>query len=425
MTQAAQIEDKRIFLIFYLRRLRHLRLFSHLARCSRRLLPRVSFSSPPAGPHPGKFTMILHARHYATGQPVAVTIEGDRINAVADSDQNPTRWIAPAFFDPQINGCLGISFNSPALTPERVRTVVDVCRKHGIGAFCPTLVTADFDALRHGFATLARAIDSDAELARRMPCFHLEGPYLSGEDGPRGAHPKEHVRDPDWDEFLRWQEAAGGRIRMVTVTPERAGACAFIEKLTRAGVVVAVGHTGATRTQIQDAVTAGARTSTHLGNGCHAVLPRHDNYVWEQLACDDLCASIITDGHHLPAALVKCIYRVKTARRLLLTCDASSLAGLPPGTYREWGTDLEVLPSGKVVVPGTPFLAGSGHFTDVCVANVMRMAGATLADAIDMASARPRHLLGLPVTTIAVGQPADLVLFDWAPGGDVQVREVL
>jgi N-acetylglucosamine-6-phosphate deacetylase len=369
--------------------------------------------------------MILHARHYVTGRPIAVTVEAGRVVAVADSDQRPDVWIAPAFFDPQINGCLGISFNSPDLTPEGVRKVSDVCREHGIGAFCPTLITNGFDALRHGFATLSKVLDSDAELARRMPCFHLEGPYLSGEDGPRGAHPKEHARDPNWDEFQRLQEAAVGRIRMVTVAPERAGALAFIERLTARGVVVAIGHTAATGAQIRDAVRAGARTSTHLGNGCHAVLPRHDNYVWEQLACDDLQASIITDGHHLPATLVKCFVRVKGVSRLLITCDASSLAGLPAGKYRAWDTDLEVLPNGKVVVSGTPFLAGSGHFTDVCVANVIRMAGVSLADAIDLASARPRQLLGLPVTTIEVGQPVDLMLFDWEEVGELKVREVV
>lgn len=368
--------------------------------------------------------MIHHARHYATARPIAVTVGDGRITSVSDSDRRPEQWIAPAFFDPQINGCLGISFNSPSLTPEQVRAVADVCRGHGIGAFCPTLITAGFDALRHGFTTLARAFDADAELSRRMPCFHLEGPYLSGEDGPRGAHPKEYTRDPDWDEYRRWQDAAGGRIRMVTVAPERTGALAFMEKLAAAGVVVAIGHTAATGAQIRAAVTAGARTSTHLGNGCHATLPRHDNYVWEQLACDDLWASIIPDGHHLPAALVKCIVRVKGVGRTLITSDASSLAGSPPGKYREWGTDLEVLASGKVVVSGTPFLAGSGHFTDVCVSNVIRTAGVSLADAIDMASARPRQLLGLPVTTIEAGQPADLMLFDWE-GGEVKVREVV
>jgi N-acetylglucosamine-6-phosphate deacetylase len=365
--------------------------------------------------------MTIHARHYATGRPVAVTTADGRITAVADSDQKPTRWVAPAFFDPQINGCLGISFNSPSLTAEQVRKVADECRTHGIGSFLPTLITAGFDALRHGFATVAKAREADPELARRIPGFHLEGPYLSGEDGPRGAHPKEHVRDPDWDEFRRLQDAAGGKILMVTVAPERKGATAFIEKLTASGVVVAIGHTAATGQQIRDAVAAGAKTSTHLGNGCHAVLPRHENYVWEQLANDDLWMSIIPDGHHLPPAVVKCLVRAKGVGRTLITSDASSLAGMPAGKYREWGTDLEVLPSGKVVVAGTPFLAGSGHFTDLCVGNVAKFAGVSLAEAVDMAGARPRQLLGLPVPTIEAGQPADLVVFDWEPGGDLRV----
>jgi N-acetylglucosamine-6-phosphate deacetylase len=369
--------------------------------------------------------MIIHAKHYATGRAIAVTCEAGRIVSIADSDRKPTQWVAPAFFDPQINGCLGIAFNSPSLTPEQVRTVADECAKHGISEFLPTLITASFDAFHHGFATLEKAVTADAELARRIPGYHLEGPYLSGEDGPRGAHPKEHVRDPDWNEFRRLQDVAGGRIRMVTIAPERTGALAFIEKLAASGVVVAIGHTAATAQQIRDAVKAGARTSTHLGNGSHAVLPRHENYIWEQLANDDLWMSIITDGHHLPPAVVKCLVRAKGVSRTLLTCDASSLAGMPAGKYREWGADLEVLPSGKVVVAGTPFLAGSGHFTDVCVANVARFAGLTLGEAIDMATTRPRQLLELPVPTLDAGQPADLIAFDWEPGGELRVVSTL
>jgi N-acetylglucosamine-6-phosphate deacetylase len=369
--------------------------------------------------------MLIHARHYATGEPLAVAVEGGRVTGVAPSAERPTRFVAPSFFDPQINGCLGISFNSNALTPDQVRTVADECRTHGIGAFCPTLVTGSFDALRHGFATLTATVGSDPELARRIPGFHLEGPYLSGDDGPRGAHPREHTRDPDWDEFCRWQDAAAGRIRMVTVAPERPGAIRFVEQLAAAGVVVAIGHTAATGDQIGDAVRAGARTSTHLGNGSHAVLPRHPNYIWDQLAEDALWASVIADGHHLPPAVVKCLIRGKGVGRTLLTCDAGSLAGMPPGRYREWGTDLEVLPGGKIVVAGTPFLAGSGHFTDVCVGNVIAFAGVSLTDAVDMASVRPRQLLGLPVPAIEPGQPAELVVFDHEPGAAIHVHQTV
>src|SRR5439155_19431620 len=199
----------------------------------------------------------------------------------------------------------GHGFSSEQLGADAIHHVVGVCRRHGIAGLCPTLVTNARAALVHGFATLARACDRDAALARALPVFHLEGPYISPEDGPRGAHPHAHVRPPDWDESQRLQDAAGGRIRLVTLAPETAGALPFIERLTRSGVVVALGHTAADGACIRAAVAAGARLSTHLGNGCHALLPRHDNCIGEQLAADELCASILADAPHLPPALLR------------------------------------------------------------------------------------------------------------------------
>jgi N-acetylglucosamine-6-phosphate deacetylase len=126
-----------------------------------------------------------------------------------------------------------------------------------------------------------------------------------------------------------------------------------------------------------------------------------------------LFASVISDGYHLPPAVVKSIVRAKSPRRVLITCDAGPLAGSPPGKYRDWGTELEVLPGGKIVVSGTPFLAGSGHFTDTCVAGMVRMAGVSLTEAIEMATSRPRELMGLPTCGLEVGCPADVVEFEW------------
>jgi len=262
-------------------------------------------------------------------------------------------------------------------------------------------------------------------LARALPGLHLEGPYISAEDGPRGAHPLRHVRPPAWDEFRRFQDAAGGRIRLITLAPEHDGALPFIEKLTASGVVVALGHTAASSACIRAAIAAGARLATHLGNGCHALLPRHDNYLWEQLAADQLWASVISDGHHLPPALLRCILRVKTPARTILTCDASSLAGLPPGRYREWDQELEVLPTGRIVVPGTPFLAGSGVFTDACLGHLLALGEVSLTEALDMAAARPRQLLGLEARPLQVGAAADLVLFDWQPGQSLRMRATI
>jgi N-acetylglucosamine-6-phosphate deacetylase len=373
--------------------------------------------------------MYIHANHYATGERLHLRVENGRLAAadatITGAPALEAQWVAPALFDLQINGCDGRAFSSPSLTVDDVRHVVRVCHRHGIGGLCPTLITNSAAILLHGFTTLRRACETDPDVARAVPALHLEGPYISPDDGPRGAHPKEHVRPPDWDEFRRFQDAAGGRIRLVTLAPEHDGALAFIERLTAGGVVVSLGHTNATGPRIRDAVAAGARLSTHLGNGAHAVLPRHPNYIWEQLAADELWASVICDGHHLPPAVIRCILRVKTPARAILTCDASSLAGLPPGRYTEWGQDLEILPGGRIVVAGTPYLAGSWAFTDLCVGHAIEHGGVSLADAIDMAGARPRELLRLEPRTLDMGAPADLVLFDWSPGLPFRVRATL
>ena len=376
------------------------------------------------------------ARHYVTAQPWEVIVDGQDIVAAREvvaatcqSDDLP--WIAPGFCDPQINGGMGISFlypnrlmtqNGPVfIEPEEAwERVLQTCRSHGISVFLPTLITASFEALQQALTAWERVRERHPQYRQVCPGYHLEGPYLSPEDGPRGAHPRAHIRNPDWDEFQRLQEAAGGNIRLVTLAPERPGAIAVIEKLVAAGIIVAIGHTAAPAEAIRAAVRAGARLSTHLGNGCHALLPRHENYLWEQLACDDLWASIICDGFHLPPAVVKCLVRGKNLDRLLLTCDASSLAGLAPGHYREWDTDVDISPEGRISVTGTPFLAGSGLFTDTCVANIIRLAGLTLSQAIDLAALQPRRLLGLPLPELAPGRRADWFTFHWHPDGTIR-----
>lgn len=373
--------------------------------------------------------MRIRARDYRTGEKLDLHYEdGSILSRTAPSAERPdveAGWVAPALFDLQINGCVGHGFSSERLSVGIVADVVAACRRHGIGELLPTVITNSYSALHHSLTILRRACENDRQVGRAVPGFHLEGPYISSEDGARGAHPREHVRPPDWDEFCRLQEAAGGRIRLVTLAPEWDRSLDFIERLVHAGIVVALGHTLARGARIRDAISAGARLSTHLGNGCPALLPRHENMIWEQLAADELWCSLICDGHHLPAAVVKCMLAIKTPRRTILTCDASSLAGLPSGRYREWDQDLEILPEGKVVVADTPYLAGSWAFTDQCVGNVMRYSGIGLGDALDMAGARPRELLRLPRRTLEPGASGDLLLFDWDAGGDLQVKRVL
>ncbi|HKB38499.1 MAG TPA: N-acetylglucosamine-6-phosphate deacetylase, partial [Gemmataceae bacterium] len=138
--------------------------------------------------------MRLRARHYATAEVIDITCADGIIRDVgppaAGRPDVEAGWVAPALFDLQINGCDGRSFNSDHLGIDDVRHVVRVCRRHGISALFPTLVTNGFDALRHGFSTLRQACEEDAEVAAAVPGLHLEGPYISAEDGPRGAHPR-------------------------------------------------------------------------------------------------------------------------------------------------------------------------------------------------------------------------------------------
>jgi N-acetylglucosamine-6-phosphate deacetylase len=222
-----------------------------------------------------------------------------------------------------------------------------------------------------------------------------------------------HCRRPDWDEFQRFQEAADGRIRLHTMAVEFEEAPDFIRRVVNSGVVVGIGHTAAGPEEIRRAVDAGARMSTHLGNGAHIMMdPRH-NYIWEQVAEDRLIAGLIVDGHHLPPSVVKTLVRAKTPERCVLVSDMSGQAGQPPGLYRSEFCDVEILPGGKLVVAGQrDILAGATCPIDDCVANVMHFAGVDLATAVRMAVANPARVLGVAPGGLEIGNRADLILFD-------------
>jgi N-acetylglucosamine-6-phosphate deacetylase len=366
------------------------------------------------------------ARRYDTLRPVGLTIDGGRIARIEPTEgRDDLPLVAPGLVDLQINGYAGIEFNDPHLTVEKVRQVALSQDPFGVTAFLATCTTDAQDVLAGAFATIARAMRKLSEVAARIPGIHCEGPFISPDDGPRGAHPRLHVRPPSWDEFSRLQDAAEGKIKLLTISPEYDGAAEVIRRAAQSGVLVAIGHTKATTDQIKAAVDAGARMSTHLGNGAHPLIKRHPNYIWDQLAEDRLVASLIVDGHHLPPAVVKSMVRAKTARRIVLVSDITSMGGMPPGRYQTGLGEMEVLPSGKLVPAGSPdILAGASLPIDLCVANVMRFAGVDLRQAIEMASTRPAALIGLPHPGLEIGAPANLFLFDLPDSatGSLRVR---
>ncbi len=371
--------------------------------------------------------MQITARRYDTGESVSVHLAEGRIAAIAPAINSPNLpWVAPGFVDLQINGYRGQEFNDNSLDVGKVEQVCSSMDADGLSGFLATCTTHSYEMLAHAMQTMASACSQSTIVARRLWGIHLEGPYISAEDGPRGAHPRQHCRPPVWHEFQRLQDAAGGRIRLITVSPEYPDMPSFITRAVSSGVLVAIGHTAADSQQIQAAVDAGARMSTHLGNGAHGQIRRHPNYIWDQLGDDRLTASLIADGHHLPASVVKSMIRAKTPERCVLVSDITGMGGMPPGHYpRSSLGDVEVLEDGRLVVAGQrQYLAGAALPITHCVATVMRYGGVNLKTAIEMASVRPAELIGVFSQRLAVGAAANLVLFELpaTDAGPIQVR---
>lgn len=366
----------------------------------------------------------ISGRDAVTGTPLRVTIEGGRIAELARGDE-AAAWLSPGFIDLQVNGFAGGDFNGPELQPQTVARIARALAVTGVTRFVPTLITAPEDRIHASLRAIAAARAADPVLRRAIPYVHLEGPHISAEDGPRGAHPAAHVRPPDLVEFERWQAGSSNLVGMVTLSPHFASACDYISALAGRGVHVALGHTHALPSQVDAAVEAGASLSTHLGNGVAGVLPRHPNLLWTQLADDRLTASFIADGFHLPGAALKAMVRAKGIERSILVSDSVALAGLPPGIYDSpIGGRVELTAAGRLGMLGTPFLAGAARPLCDGVAEAVNQAGLSLAEAVTMVTRNPARFIG-EAGILCPGAPANLVRFHWRPGDRLRIDSVL
>ena len=263
------------------------------------------------------------------------------------------------FVDLQVNGTHGIDFSAEGLTREQCLRAFSLIRGAGTAAFLPTVITSPVDRCARNLSVIARAAEA-FEHRESIVGIHLEGPFLDPTPGAIGAHNPDWVLPPDPALFDRLQDAAGGAIRVLTVSAGVDGVERLIEHASRAGVVVALGHQMAGYAAVRRAADAGATLLTHLGNGIPHEVNRHENTLLAGLAEERLAASFIGDGHHLPPELVRVILAVKGVDRAIAVSDASPVAGLPPGRYTTLGNAVEVSGDGLVVLPGTRYLAGSG-----------------------------------------------------------------
>ncbi len=370
-------------------------------------------------------TLKCRGRTIFSGEPVEV--EFDRtithVDPVLGRDAEPLTWLAPGVIDLQVNGFAGVDYNSPAASMEDIGASIRMLFSTGVTRFFPTVITGDPASMLGAMRNLAQARETLAE-GSAIEAIHVEGPHISPEDGPRGAHPVHWVRPPDVEEYRRWQEASSGNVRLITLSPEWPESPRYIEHITRDGVVASIGHTRATPEQIQDAIRAGATLSTHLGNALHPVRPREPHCLWEQLGEDRLAASFIVDGLHVTEAFLRVALRAKGIERSVLITDAVAPAMCAPGDYRLGEVEVQLKPDDRVVLRGGTRLAGSSLRMDRAIGNAMRLAGLSLSEAISMATSNPARIgrVAGRLRGLQPGQRADIVRFQ-IDDGRVQVLE--
>jgi N-acetylglucosamine-6-phosphate deacetylase len=347
-----------------------------------------------------------------SGRRVRIHHSGGRITAVEPDPEAPEQWLLPGLIDMQVNGYAGLDVNGATLTTSVIHELVRAESRCGVTGLCPTVVTASEERITQTLAVIAAARSEDEWTRHAVLGVHVEGPYLSAENGPRGAHDLAQLRAPSVDEFERWQSAANNTVRIVTLAPELPGAADYIRHISRRGVIASVGHTSASPAQVRAAADAGARMSTHLGNGVHTLLPRHPNYIWAQLAETRLTASFIADGHHLPVDTFVAMLRAKGRNRRILVSDSVALAGARPGDYETpVGGAVTLLPDGRLVLSGSNLLAGSANSLRDCLAWTVQDAGLRLRSAVAMTTTGPAALLGLRDRgNITPGHWADLTV---------------
>ncbi|WP_138444011.1 N-acetylglucosamine-6-phosphate deacetylase [Sinomonas susongensis] len=351
-----------------------------------------------------------------SGTTLEVAYDDTRIVSVTDLGvpaDAELPYIAPGFIDGQVNGYRGLDINGEDITPEAVMDITGELAKKGVTSWVPTIVTAPEEAIVNALQVISSAREKDPITHAAVPCVHIEGPFISDQDGPRGVHDAQWVRPLDAQEVQRWKRASR-LVGIVTVSPHTADAMRQIARMRALGVEVAIGHTHATPEQVSEAVDAGATLSTHLGNGISTTIPRHPNVLWTQLADDRLTAGLIADGHHLPPEALKVMLRAKGTERAYLVSDATALAGKEPGRYETpVGGTVDLSENGRLSYVGTQLLAGAAADLASGFRFVLAEVGLALDEALKLVTSTPARVI--PSTRPGLGHlmpgaPADLVL---------------
>jgi len=348
-----------------------------------------------------------------------VVLEGDRVAAVlpagdAPSDARARRLpadslLVPGFIDVQINGAGGVLFNDTP-TVDAAVAIAAVVRRTGTTSILPTLITDETSKLQQACDAAALAIGRPAGGVLGV---HLEGPFLSHERP--GVHPARWMRRPDASDIALLVAAArrfDGRGRLlITLAPECVDD-ADIAQLAAAGIIVAAGHTAATVERTREALAAGVRGFTHLGNAMPPIANRQPGPIVAALADPDAWCCIIVDGLHVHPALLRLVVQVKPPGKVVVVTDAMPTVGSDAASFQLFGRTIRRQDGRLVTDDGV--LAGADIDMAASVRNCVQLLGLPLEDSLRMASLYPAAYLGLDreLGRIAPGYRANLVLAD-------------
>lgn len=315
-------------------------------------------------------------------------------------------WLVPALIDTHVHGGRGVDVMDCRASSLRALSAAKA--DEGVGAFLATTVTAPLPALEQVLALIADVLHETPPGAEILGSY-LEGPYFTPRH--KGAHEERWFRELDIAELSRLIDCAAGSLKVVALAPEKPHAITAIHYLSALNVRVMLGHSGADYATTQAALDAGASGLVHCFNGMSGLHHRAPGMAGAGLAHPKAWLELIADGHHVhPAVLRLC--RCCAGERLLLITDAMRAAGMPDGAYELAGSMVEM--RGGIVRTASGSLAGSTLGLLDAVRNMVELAGADLASAIEMASLHPARLLGMDheLGSLTIGKRANVLALD-------------
>ncbi|HSY03369.1 MAG TPA: hypothetical protein VK819_14500 [Acidobacteriaceae bacterium] len=300
-----------------------------------------------------------------------------------------------AYFDLQINGYAGVDFNDDVLDHASLAMVCQRLESQGVEGILATVVTDSIDRMEERIARLASLVEEHDEFQRMIKGIHVEGPFINPHSGYRGAHPQDAIIPADTSLMERLLAAGRGLVRLVTLAPEGDSGLRVTRMLADRKIIVSAGHTDASLDQLCAAIDNGLTMFTHVGNGCPASMPRHDNIIQRVLSLHGkLWLCFIADGAHIPFFVLKNYFDLVGLEKTIVVTDGIAAADLGPGRYKFGRWDMNIGDDLVARSPDKSHFLGSTVTMPRTFQNLTESLGMPAADALTLIESNPQKALG-------------------------------